>query len=62
MPRAMAIARKLNWPMLPWPTDFMTGPNSSRDIWDITSNLSQLDYVMHEWIGLAAYRLSGKAQ
>jgi uncharacterized SAM-binding protein YcdF (DUF218 family) len=62
MPRAMAISRKLDWPMTPWPTDFMTGPQSDRDIWEISGNFSLLDYVVHEWIGLAAYRLTGKAQ
>ena len=62
MPRAMAVARKLNWPMTPWPTDFMTGPQTDGDIWDVSGNLASLDYVVHEWIGLAAYRLSGKAQ
>ena len=62
MPRSMAIARKLNWPMIAWPSDFMTGPESSRDIWEIAGNLSMLDYVVHEWIGLEVYRLSGKAQ
>lgn len=62
MPRAMAVARKLNWPMTPWPTDFMTGPQPGGDIWDISGNFAFLDYVAHEWIGLAAYRLSGKAQ
>ena len=62
MPRAMAIAKKLDWPMIPWPTDFITAPGSHREIWQIDSNLGLLDYVVHEWIGLAAYRLSGKAQ
>ena len=62
MPRAMAIARKLNWPMTPWSTDFITGPDSRRDFWSLTGNFVLLDYVVHEWIGLAAYRLSGKAQ
>jgi uncharacterized SAM-binding protein YcdF (DUF218 family) len=62
MPRAMAITRKLDWPMTPWPTDFMTGDQTGRDIWEIPGNFSSLDYVVHEWIGLAAYRLSGKAQ
>ncbi|HWU56855.1 MAG TPA: YdcF family protein [Rhizomicrobium sp.] len=61
MPRAMAIARKLDWPMTAWPTDFMTGPQSGRDIWEIAGNFAFLDYVVHEWIGLAAYRFSGKA-
>ena len=62
MPRAMAIAKKLDWPMTPWPSDFMTSAHSDRDIWEISGNLGLLDYVVHEWIGLAAYRLSGKAQ
>jgi uncharacterized SAM-binding protein YcdF (DUF218 family) len=62
MPRAMAIAAKVNWPMTPWPTDFITGPDSSIDIWGVTQNLDLLDYVVHERIGLTAYRLTGKAQ
>jgi len=62
MPRAMAIAGKLNWPMIPWSTDFMTAQQTDRDIWDISRNMSFLDYVVHEWIGLAAYRFTGKAQ
>jgi uncharacterized SAM-binding protein YcdF (DUF218 family) len=61
MPRAMAIARKLDWPMTPWPTDFRTDADSGREIWDIASNLGLLDYVVHEWVGLVAYRVSGKA-
>ena len=62
MPRAMAIARKLDWRMTPWPTDFITGPGSGREIWQVADNLSLLDYVVHEWLGLAAYRLTGKAR
>ena len=61
MPRAMAIAKKLDWPMTPWPTDFLTGSQSGGDFWGIAGNLELLDYAIHEWIGLAAYRLSGKA-
>ena len=62
MPRAMAIAAKLDWPMTPWPTDYITAPNSSSEVWEVTENLEILGYVVHEWIGIAAYRLSGKAQ
>lgn len=62
MPRAMAIASKVGWPMTPWPTDYITGPDTSHDLWQVTANLDLLDYVVHEWIGLAAYRLTGKAQ
>jgi len=62
MPRAMAIAKKLDWPMTPWPTDFLTGPQSGGgDFWGIAGNLDLMDYVIHEWTGLAAYRFTGKA-
>jgi uncharacterized SAM-binding protein YcdF (DUF218 family) len=62
MPRAMAIARKLDWPMTPWPSDFRTGADSGPEFWEIAGNLGLLDYAVHEWIGFEAYRLSGKAQ
>ncbi|HTC83067.1 MAG TPA: YdcF family protein [Rhizomicrobium sp.] len=62
MPRAMAITRKLDWRMMAWPSDFTTGPQSSGSIWGVTGNLELMDYVVHEWIGLEAYRLTGKAQ
>jgi uncharacterized SAM-binding protein YcdF (DUF218 family) len=71
MPRAMAIARKLDWQMTPWPSDFRTGFESTNPSWsivddigllDTADNLGLLDYVVHEWVGLAAYRVSGKAQ
>jgi hypothetical protein len=62
MPRALAITRKLDWRMMAWPSDFITGPQSSGSIWGVTGNLELMDYVVHEWIGLEAYRLTGKAQ
>jgi uncharacterized SAM-binding protein YcdF (DUF218 family) len=62
MPRAMAIARKLDWPMTPWPSDYLTAPSGGDfDPLSITGNLLYMDYVVHEWMGLLAYKLSGKA-
>jgi len=61
MPRAMAIARKLDWPMTPWPSDYLTAPSGGGDLLSVTGNLSYIDYVVHEWVGLLAYKLSGKA-
>ena len=61
MPRAMAIARKLNWEMTPWPSDFATAPDSGSNFLDLTANVGLLDYVVHEWIGLTVYRMTGKA-
>jgi uncharacterized SAM-binding protein YcdF (DUF218 family) len=61
MPRAMGIAKKLNWPMLPWPTDYLTGTRSAGADFNIVDNLGATDYAVHEWVGLLAYRLSGKS-
>jgi uncharacterized SAM-binding protein YcdF (DUF218 family) len=61
MPRALGVARKLGWPMLPWPTDYMTGPWGGHADFDIAGNLGTVDYAVHEWIGQWAYRLAGKS-
>jgi uncharacterized SAM-binding protein YcdF (DUF218 family) len=61
MPRAMANARKLDWPMTPWPSNYLTAPSGGSDPLSVTGNLSYLDYVVHEWIGMLAYKMSGKA-
>jgi uncharacterized SAM-binding protein YcdF (DUF218 family) len=62
MPRAMAVARKLDWSMVAWPSDFITAPDDRGiDIFNVSGNLALTDYAVHEWIGILAYRLSGKA-
>jgi uncharacterized SAM-binding protein YcdF (DUF218 family) len=61
MPRAMAIARKLKWPMTPWPSDYYTAPRSAGEGIETGGSFDLLDYAVHEWIGILAYRLSGKA-
>ena len=61
MPRAMGIALKLDWPMLPWPTDYLTKPKGAEPSFAIADNLGTTDYAVHEWIGALVYRLSGKS-
>ncbi len=62
MPRAMKIAAKVNWPMLPWPSDYMTAANSHYQFREFPENLKRSDLAIHEGIGVLVYRLTGKAR
>ena len=63
MPRAMAIAKKQDWPMLAWPSDYITSPRiGGGGFFSIGDNLAMTDFAAHEAIGLIAYRLTGKAK
>jgi uncharacterized SAM-binding protein YcdF (DUF218 family) len=62
MPRSMGIFRQLGFNVTPYPVHFMT-LDDSRDWWpapDVLGHLTMLTYAIHEWIGLTAYRLTGK--
>jgi uncharacterized SAM-binding protein YcdF (DUF218 family) len=61
MPRAMGIAARLHWHVLPWPSGFV--PVKAKGMaWDssIADRLVQIEGGAHEWAGLAAYRLMGR--
>jgi uncharacterized SAM-binding protein YcdF (DUF218 family) len=62
MPRAMGIAARLDWPMLPWPSDYLTSGKSHGIDWNssIASKLEGIEFAVHEWMGLAAYRVMGR--
>ena len=58
MPRSVGIFRKIDWPVVPWPVGYKTGYSAkvqySREFGD---KLVQLDWAVHEWVGLIADRL-----
>jgi uncharacterized SAM-binding protein YcdF (DUF218 family) len=60
MPRAMAVARRLDWAMQPWPSDYATVPGGGVE--SFGANLVHLDLAAHEWAGLIAYRLADRAR
>ncbi len=60
MPRAMAVADKLDWPLIPWPSDYVTLAHGAEVHLSLAANLAHLDKAAHEALGLLAYRLSGK--
>jgi uncharacterized SAM-binding protein YcdF (DUF218 family) len=57
MPRAMACFRAIGWDVVPYPADFRRGANPFS--FDLIGNLEDLDLALHEWLGLAYYRLRG---
>ena len=61
MPRAMAVAKRLGWTMIPWPTDYLTrpGPRPLTAYLDVLGNLARSDAALHEELGLVAYRMRG---
>ena len=60
MPRSVAIAREVGFPVIPWPTDYMTRPAGIVLTGDFAESLKLFDGVFHEWVGLAVYRLTGR--
>lgn len=62
MPRAMAAFRAAGFPVEAYPVDWRTrGPiDAVRPFASLGAGLQRTDTAVHEWIGLLAYRLSGK--
>ena len=61
MPRSIGAFRAVGWKMLPWPVGYKSG--HGHHLWLPTSlglHLVQLDEATHEWVGLIAYRLTGR--
>jgi uncharacterized SAM-binding protein YcdF (DUF218 family) len=63
MPRAIGAFREAGFPVEAYPVDYQT--NGWQDLRVVFSSLSgglrQMDAALHEWIGLVAYRLTGKS-
>jgi uncharacterized SAM-binding protein YcdF (DUF218 family) len=57
LPRAVACFRAADWNVIPYPTDFRSGPVMFS--YDVVGNLDRLDMATHEWLGLVYYRLRG---
>jgi uncharacterized SAM-binding protein YcdF (DUF218 family) len=62
MPRSIGIFRKIGFAVEPYPVDWLTG--SRADLLTFSpiaiEGLYRVETAMREWMGLAAYRISGK--
>ncbi len=61
LPRAMAIARRLKWTMVPWASDYISTGASSYYLGFPSDGLVDIDDALHEWVGMVVYRLTGRA-
>jgi len=62
MPRSVALFRKAGFAVTPWPVDYRTSgaerPGLAED--NIHDSLQNTTLAIREWIGLIAYRLTGR--
>lgn len=62
MPRSVGLFRRAGFDVTPWPADYRTagterlGPAQD----NVADSLQNLTIALREWIGLVAYRLSGR--
>jgi uncharacterized SAM-binding protein YcdF (DUF218 family) len=63
MPRAAGSFRRAGFPVIPYPVGYTT-TGLPDDYWtirlEVSTNLVRADIAVHEWIGLLAYRLTGR--
>lgn len=63
MPRAVGVFRAAGWQIQPHPVDFRSLPPSRQGLnFDLVDNLEGLTLGVREWLGLMAYRLSGRTR
>ena len=62
MPRSVGLFRKVGFPVIPWPVDYRTSGEEGIGLFrdNAADSLQTTTMAMREWIGLAAYWLSGR--
>jgi uncharacterized SAM-binding protein YcdF (DUF218 family) len=62
MPRSVGLFRRVDFDVVPWPVDYRTTGKETIGLTtrNIPGSLQNLTVGMREWIGLIAYRLSGR--
>ena len=60
MPRSVATFRKAGWNVTPYPVDFRTAGLTPLSSFNFGEGAERWELLLHECLGLAAYRLSGR--
>lgn len=63
MPRAVGSFCAAGWRnLVPYPTDYRGGTIWDQIGWNLAENLADLNIGVKEWVGLLAYRLTGRTE
>lgn len=62
MPRSMGLFRRAEFPVVPWPTDYMAPGSDGIGLKfdEASENLAISNVALREWIGLLGYYLTGR--
>lgn len=62
MPRSVGLFHKVGFPIVPWPTDYRTSGREGIGLFrdNEMDALQNTTLAIREWIGLVAYRVSGR--
>lgn len=61
MPRAVGAFRQVGWPVIPYPVDYRTDGEFGFPVApDAAQRWREFDQAIRSWIGLVAYRLTGR--
>lgn len=62
MPRAVGLFRKVGFDVVPWPADYQTAGSETFGLAqdNAMDSLRNLSLAIREWVGLAAYRATGR--
>lgn len=62
MPRSMGLFRKAGFEVVPWPSDYRTAGNERPGFMQASEldSLRNMNTALREWMGLVAYRLTGR--
>ena len=60
MPRSLRSFEKAGWNVTPYPVDYRTGGITPLTNYSLRDGAEQWELLLHEWIGIAAYRLAGR--
>ena len=63
MPRAVGSFCAAGWRnLVPYPTDYRGGTTRDQIGWNLAENLADLNIGVKEWVGLMAYRVTGRTE